>query len=95
MGKVTALFKSGSRLDANNHRPITVLPTLSKILEKAVHSQVYGFLKTNELLSPNQFSFREKLSTAVALARFTDTILDNMDDGQEIQIYANWWSSTT
>ena len=82
MGKVTALFKSGSRLDANNYRPITVLPTLSKILEKAVHSQVYGFLKTNELLSPNQFVFREKLSTAVALARFTDTILDNMDDGQ-------------
>ena len=30
MGKVTALFKSGSRLDANNYRPITVLPTLSK-----------------------------------------------------------------
>ena len=82
MGKVTALFKSGSRLDANNYRPITVLPTLSKILEKAVHSQVYGFLKTNELLSLNQFGFREKLSTAVALARFTDTILDNMDDGQ-------------
>ena len=82
MGKVTALFKSGSRLDANNYRPITVLPTLSKILEKAVHSQVYGFLKTNELLSPNQFGLREKLSTAVALARFTDTILDNMDDGQ-------------
>ena len=77
MGKVTALFKSGSRLDANNYRPITVLPTLSKILEKAVHSQVYGFLKTNELLSPNQFGFREKLSTAVALARFMDTILDN------------------
>lgn len=82
MGKVTALFKSGSRLDANNYRAITVLPTLSKILEKAVHSQVYGFLKTNELLSPSQFGFREKLSTAVALARFTDTILDNMDDGQ-------------
>ena len=82
MGKVTALFKSGSRLDANNYRPIAVLPTLSKILEKAVHSQVYSFLKTNELLSPNQFGFREKLSTAVALARFTDTILDNMDDGQ-------------
>ena len=40
MGKVTALFKSGSRLDANNYRPITVLPTLSKILEKAVHSSL-------------------------------------------------------
>jgi hypothetical protein len=82
MGRVTALFKSGSRHDANNYRPITVLPTLSKILEKAVHAQVYDFLITNKLLTPNQFGFREKLSTAVALANFTDTILKNMDDGQ-------------
>ena len=82
MGKVTALFKSGSRLDINNYRPITVLPTLSKKLEKAVHTQVYGFLKTNKLLTQNQFGFREKLSTAVALSKFTDTILDNMEHGQ-------------
>ena len=32
-GKVTALFKKGDRCDANNDRPITVLPTISKILE--------------------------------------------------------------
>ena len=82
MGKVTVLFKSGSRLDINNYRPITVLPRLSKILEKVVHTQVYGFLKTNKLLTQNQFGFREKLSTAVALAKFTDTILDNMEHGQ-------------
>jgi hypothetical protein len=82
MVRVNALFKSGSRQDANNYRPITVLPTLSKILEKAVHAQIYDFLITNKLLTPNQFGFREKLSTAVALANFTDTILKNMDDGQ-------------
>ena len=36
-GKVTALFKSGDKSDCNNYRPITVLPTVSKILERAVH----------------------------------------------------------
>ena len=82
MGKVTALFNSGSRLDANNYRPNTVLPTLSKILEKAVHTQIYAFLNTNKLLTPSQFGFCEKLSNAVALSKFTDTILENMDDGQ-------------
>ena len=59
MGKVTALFKSCSRLDTNNSRPVTLLPTLSKILKKAVHSQVYGFFKTNKLLIPSQFGIRE------------------------------------
>ena len=82
MGKVTALFKSGSRLDANNYRPITVLPTLSKILEKALHTEICAFLNINKLLTSSQFGFREKLSTAVALAKFTDIILQSMDDGQ-------------
>ena len=33
-GKVTPLHKSGSKDDVNNFRPISVLPILSKILEK-------------------------------------------------------------
>ena len=52
-GKVTALFKGGDRTDCNNYRPITVLPTISKILERAVHQQLYEFLSANELLTPN------------------------------------------
>ena len=81
IGKVTALFKSGGRCDANNYRPITILPTVSKILEKAVHTQVYKYLNDNKILTPKQFGFRPKLSTEISLAHFTDTILGNMDKG--------------
>ena len=42
--KITALFKSGDQTNASNYRPISILPTLSKILEKAVHTQLYQFL---------------------------------------------------
>ena len=76
-GKVAALFKGGDRTDCNNYRPITVLPTISKILERAVHQQMYEFLSANELLTPNQFGFRPKLSTVTALAHFTDNILQS------------------
>ena len=82
LGKVSALFKSGNRCDPNNYRPITVLPTVSKILEKAVHSQVYEHLQKNKILSPKQFGFRPKLSTEIALTHFTDAILEQMDKGQ-------------
>ena len=79
--KVTALFKGGDRTDCNNYRPITVIPTISKILERAVHQQLYEFLSANELLTPNQFGFRPKLSTVTALAHFTDNILRSLEKG--------------
>ena len=62
-------------------RQITILPVLSKIIEKAVHHQLYTFLKENNLLAPEQFGFRLNLSTDVALAHLTENILDNMDNG--------------
>ena len=65
--------------DANNYRLITVLPM--KILEKAVHIQLYAYLKNNEIITSKQFGFRPKLSTGTALAHFTDNILLNMDAG--------------
>ncbi len=80
-GKVTALFKTGDRTDPNNYRPITVLPIVSKILEKAAHSQIYNYLQENKLLSSSQFGFRPKSSTEIALVNFTDSILENMDKG--------------
>ena len=78
-GKVTALFKGGDHTDCNKYRPITVLPTISKILERAVHQQLYEFLSANELLTPNQFGFRPKLSTVTAVAHYTNNILQSLD----------------
>ena len=65
----------------NNYRPITVLPTISKILEKAVHIQLYAYLKNNEIITSKQFGFRPKLSTGTASAYLTANILQNMDVG--------------
>ena len=79
--KVTALFKQGDRNDKDNYRPISILPTVSKVNERAVHSQFYDFLDTNKLLPVNQFGFRRRRSTEFALAQFTDEVLENMDNG--------------
>ena len=50
-GKVVALFKSGDKMDSNNYRPITILPTMSKILERAVHRQLYDYMIEHNILS--------------------------------------------
>ena len=77
--KVMALFKSGDRTSADNYRPISILPTLSKILERVVHSQFYKHLNSNNLLSSMQYGFRPKHSTVSALSTFADEVLLNME----------------
>ena len=39
------LFKKGSRLDAGNYRPVSILNVLSKVLERAVHTQLSEYLE--------------------------------------------------
>jgi hypothetical protein len=63
IAKVVPIFKSGSHTDINNYRPISLLCTFSKILEKIVASRLLQYLNTNNLISPNQFGFRAKHST--------------------------------
>ena len=79
--KVTALFKSGDHTNASNYRPISILPTLSKVLERAVHFQLYDDLNTNHLLTDKQFGFRSKHSRVTALASFADDVLSNVERG--------------
>ena len=72
--KVLAIYKSGSQSDLGNYRPISILPTLSKIIEKIVHEQMSDYLQKNDLLSSSQFGFRTKRSTELAVTLFTDDI---------------------
>ena len=46
-----------------------------------MQQQLYEFLSANKLLTPNQFGFRSILSTATALAHFTDNVLQRLDKG--------------
>jgi hypothetical protein len=63
IAKVIPVFKSGCVNDINNYRPISLLCTFSKILEKIVANRLTNYLNVNNLISPNQFGFRSKHST--------------------------------
>ena len=77
--KVTALFKDGDKSLKDNYRPISILPTISKIIERSAHIHLSSFLEENRLLSQWQFGFRLKRSTSTALIAFTDQVLESMD----------------
>ena len=67
IAKLKALFKKGSKTDPKNYRPISLLPLLSKIFEKVIHSQTASFLETNSILFTHQTGFRPKHSTESCL----------------------------
>ena len=77
---VIPLFKNGDFDHVNNYRPISLLPILSKILEKIVSKQLLNFLENNHCLSKCQHGFRPNLSTETALTVVTDAIYNNMDN---------------
>ena len=78
---VTPLFKSGQRDDPNNYRPISVLSTISKVLERCVHDQLYSYLSVNNLLNDRQSGFRKGHSTSTCLVDFLDNIYREVDEG--------------
>ena len=60
IAKVIPIFKKDNQYQLKNYRPISLLPGISKILEKIVYNRLFSFLNMNELLIPNQFGFRKK-----------------------------------
>ena len=81
IARVVPVHKSGSTTDVNNYRPISVLPVISKIMERAVHRQLMDYLERNRLLSDKQFGYRSKRSTELATALFIDSIRRSGDNG--------------
>ena len=77
--KVTPLFKGGDPENVNNYRPISVLPVLTKVIERHVHDSLYSYLCVNNLIYSKQSGFRKRHSTETALIRIIDELLFNLD----------------
>ena len=60
-------------------RPISVLPAISKIMERILYDQLYNYLTKFGLLSDCRFGFRKFYSTATALLDYTSDWYENLD----------------
>ena len=61
--KVLPVHKKKNATLAENYRPISLLPCLSKLLEKIVYNRLFSFLTHTKQLSSTQFGFRQGHST--------------------------------
>ena len=81
MARIIPIHKSGPTSDFDNYRPISVLPSVSKIIEKTVHKQIITFLEENNLIYSHQFGFRNKMCTEDAVILLLDSIRQKVDKG--------------
>ena len=59
LSKVVPLHKANNRDETTNYRPISLLLTVSKILEKTMYTRVYKFLNDTKQLYTSQYGFRK------------------------------------
>ena len=74
IAKVTPVFKKNNPHEITNYRPISILPSISKILEKIIYNRLYSFLNIHNFFNPNQYGFRKGHSTDLALVQIFDKI---------------------
>ena len=73
---ITPIFKKGNHNCISNYRPVSVLSNLSKIFDTLIRNRLKSFFNSNELLSENQFGFRDKRNTELAVLNLMHRILN-------------------
>ena len=80
--KIVPLFKNGDHGLLTNYRPISLLPTISKVFERVIYDQMYLYFNNNNLLADEQFGFRKNHSTEYATIKLVDHISNEMESGK-------------
>lgn len=80
IAKVVAIYKGGDKNDLNNFRPISILPVLSKGIEKIMHKRLYAFLMKHSLIAPAQYGFLKGKSTELALLTQKEYLINQLED---------------
>ncbi len=66
----------------SNYRPISILPAISNVFEKAIFIQTYKYFQSNNLFYKNQYGFREGHFTELAVLELVDRMMQEMDQGE-------------
>ena len=87
---IVPVHKSRAKDDISNYRPISVLPSISKILEKVVNKRIFDFNQTHKILNNNQYGFREKHSTLNAITSFTSDVINSLGNKKTRSLVFSW-----
>ena len=81
LADVVPLHKSKDPLESTNYRPISLLLTISKLLEKVVYKRTYDFLEQTNQIYQSQYGFRTTHSCEHAISELLSEILKGKEEG--------------
>ena len=81
MAELKPLYKKGKKTDPKNYRPISLLPVISKILEKVINDQTMDFVSKKNILNKFQSGFRKFHSADSCLSYLQDKLSEGFDSG--------------
>ncbi len=82
LSRVVPVFKSGNNNECTNYRPIALVSTFAKILEKIVAIKLTNHIEINKLLTPNQFGFQRGLSTEHCILHLTNYVTKALNENK-------------
>ena len=80
LSRVKSIHKSGEQSHFCNYRPISLLPSMSKVFEYVILDQLITFLTDKKLFCKEQFGFRPGHSTELAALRLVDHLTTEMEN---------------
>ena len=82
IARVTPIFIKGNNTLVTNYRPISVLPSFSKLLECIMYNRLYNFLLENNIFYQKQFGFQNAHSTEHAILQLVNQITEAFSQGK-------------
>ena len=83
---ISPVHKGGSRGIAKNYRPVALTSHIVKVFERVLRKALVNHLEENYLLPEGQHGLRSMRSTLNQLLTYWDTILDELEEGQGVDI---------
>ena len=77
LADVSPIFKKDDASQVKNYRPVSVLPTLSKVFERLMHSQMAHYF--DNILSPLLCGYRKGHNTQTALINLVEKCKEMLD----------------
>jgi len=76
------IYKAGDERELHNYRPISLISSIAKVIEKCAKMQLNCFTFNNKTISDKQFGFRDNMGCHETISYFSELNYESLDKGK-------------